>query len=107
MTTTYTVPYLGLTLGGDLTGDVTLAGGRPRLTATAALPRPTPRSGTNSATATPPATSAGPVRSQASSVRSSAGVNRWSGCSGGGTASGRAAPGGRPRNTGGPPPSGD
>ncbi|WP_322618530.1 translocation/assembly module TamB domain-containing protein [Deinococcus terrestris] len=38
VTTTYEVPYLGLTLGGDLTGELTLAGGRPSLTATAALP---------------------------------------------------------------------
>ncbi|WP_231557292.1 translocation/assembly module TamB domain-containing protein [Deinococcus sp. YIM 77859] len=38
LTTAYDVPYLGVTLAGDLAADVTLAGGRPRVQASAALP---------------------------------------------------------------------
>ncbi|GAA5532119.1 translocation/assembly module TamB domain-containing protein [Deinococcus aluminii] len=38
VTTDYTVPYLGVTLAGDLAADVTLTGGRPQVQASAALP---------------------------------------------------------------------
>ncbi|TDE87094.1 translocation/assembly module TamB domain-containing protein [Deinococcus sp. S9] len=38
ITTAYAVPYLGVTLAGDLTADVTLSGGKLRVQASAALP---------------------------------------------------------------------
>ncbi|WP_425557186.1 translocation/assembly module TamB domain-containing protein [Deinococcus carri] len=38
VTTDYEVPYLGVTLAGDLTADVTLTGGKPQVQASAALP---------------------------------------------------------------------